>query len=99
MLILARKADEAIVIGNDITVRVLEIKGGQVKLGVEAPARVMIHREEIFKRIMAENKRAGLDAPTDLADMLDVLKAGVWKLPARVDGLLDKVGGGGKEKL
>ena len=69
MLILARKAGEAIVIDNEITVRVLEIKGGQIKMGVEAPARMAVHREEIFKRILEENRRAGLEAPLDLTTL------------------------------
>jgi len=58
MLILARKAGEAITINDNITVTVLEMKGGQVKLGIEAPRHVAIHREEVLTRILEENKRA-----------------------------------------
>ncbi|MEW6594411.1 MAG: carbon storage regulator CsrA [Thermodesulfobacteriota bacterium] len=67
MLVLARKVGEAIAIGEGITVRVLEVKGGQVKLGVEAPHDVAVHREEIYLRILEENRRAALEAPSDLS--------------------------------
>jgi carbon storage regulator len=66
VLILARKSGEAVAIGDSITVRVLEIKNGQVKIGVEAPGDVTVHREEIFLRILAQNKAAS-QAPADLS--------------------------------
>lgn len=55
MLILTRKVQTAIVIGDQITVTVLSIKGDQVRLGIDAPRDVTVHREEIYKRIQAEN--------------------------------------------
>lgn len=69
MLVLARKIDEAIVIDENITIRVLEVKGGQVKLGIEAPGDVPIHREEVYLRIAEENRRAALEAPADLSGL------------------------------
>lgn len=51
MLVLSRKLGEAIVIGDDITVTVLEVRGNQVRLGFTAPAEMPIHREEICQRI------------------------------------------------
>lgn len=51
MLILTRKLNEAIVIGDDITITVLSVKGGKVRLGIDAPEDVSVHREEIFQRI------------------------------------------------
>ena len=72
MLILARKVGEAIIIADDIKVRVLESKGGLVKLGVEAPDQVVIHREEIYLRILEENKKAALESPADLSALDDV---------------------------
>ncbi|MBU0483735.1 MAG: carbon storage regulator CsrA [Proteobacteria bacterium] len=73
MLILARKAGEAIAINDDIIVRVMEVKGGQVRLGVEAPSHVTVHREEIFLRILEENKKAALEAPADLSELASAL--------------------------
>lgn len=67
MLILSRKVGEAIIIADNIKIRVLENKGGLVKLGVEAPDQVIIHREEIYLRILEENKKAAMDSPDDLS--------------------------------
>lgn len=54
MLILTRRVGETVVIGNDVDVTVLAIKGNQVRLGVTAPREVTVHREEIFERICRE---------------------------------------------
>lgn len=61
MLILTRRVNETLTIGSEITVTVLGVKGRQVRLGVNAPKDVAVHREEIFERIEA-NKR-GSNAP------------------------------------
>ena len=55
MLILTRKLGETINIGDDITVTLLEIKGTQVKLGIDAPKTIEIHRQEVYERIREEN--------------------------------------------
>lgn len=56
MLILTRRIDEAIMIGSDIVVTVLNIQGRYAKIGITAPKTVSVHREEIFKRIQAEQQ-------------------------------------------
>lgn len=58
MLALARKSNESIMIGNDIEITVLEIKGDQVKLGIKAPKSVPIYRKEIYLQIQEENRQA-----------------------------------------
>jgi carbon storage regulator len=58
LLILTRKAGEAVAIGDDIQVSVVEIKGTQVKLGIRAPKNIEVHREEIYLKIQEENRRA-----------------------------------------
>ena len=58
MLALARKSNESIMLGNDIEVTVLEIKGDQVKLGIKAPKSVPIYRKEIYLQIQEENRQA-----------------------------------------
>jgi carbon storage regulator len=57
MLILTRRVGETVVIGNDVDVTVLGVKGNQVRLGVKAPREVTVHREEIFERICREHDR------------------------------------------
>ncbi|MBL6752153.1 MAG: carbon storage regulator CsrA [Nevskia sp.] len=54
MLILTRRVGETVMIGDEVTVTVLGIKGNQVRLGVKAPKNVAVHREEIFERIRVE---------------------------------------------
>ncbi|MCX7949164.1 MAG: carbon storage regulator CsrA [Treponemataceae bacterium] len=63
MLILSRKVNEKIMIGTDISISVIEIRGDQVKLGVEAPAAVKVYRQEVFDAIMRENRAAAESAP------------------------------------
>lgn len=58
MLALSRKINESIMIGNDIELSILEIKGDQVKIGIKAPKNVPIFRKEIFLQIEEENKKA-----------------------------------------
>lgn len=58
MLALSRKKDEAIVVNNDIEIKVLEIKGDQVKLGISAPKTVPIYRKEVYVQIEEANKES-----------------------------------------
>ena len=70
MLVLSRKKNESIIINNDITIVVVEIRGDKVRLGVDAPKEVPVHRREVFdaiKRGEAEQKNttSGADAPSE----------------------------------
>jgi len=58
MLILARKTNESIIIGDEIVVSVVDIKGEQVKLGITAPRHVKVYRQEVYAAIQAENEAA-----------------------------------------
>lgn len=58
MLVLSRKVGESVIIRNDIKVTVLEISGNQIKLGFEAPNDISIYREEVYERVVKENKLA-----------------------------------------
>jgi carbon storage regulator len=59
MLILTRRVGETVMIGNDVTVTVLGVKGNQVRIGVNAPKDVAVHREEIYERIKREEDQEG----------------------------------------
>lgn len=62
MLALSRKANESIIIGNDIEITILEVKGEQVKIGIKAPKSVPVYREEVYQQIKESNKEAATDA-------------------------------------
>ncbi len=66
MLVLTRKVNQSIVIGNEIEVVVLEVRGEQVRIGIRAPRDVAVHRKEIFEQIQEENVSA---AETDVSDV------------------------------
>lgn len=55
MLILTRKSGETITIGENIQIRVLAVKGGQVRIGIDAPREVSVNREEVYERVQAED--------------------------------------------
>lgn len=64
MLVLTRRVGEGITIGTNIRVVVVEMKGGQVRLGIEAPTNVPIHRDEIYAKVQEENKKAAATEDT-----------------------------------
>jgi len=76
MLVLTRKKEESIRIGDDITIKIVDIDNRQVKLGIEAPKRIAINREEIYQRILAENEAASKTqgAGDGLMHIADLLK-------------------------
>jgi carbon storage regulator len=77
MLVLTRKKEESIRIGDDITIKIVDIDNRQVKLGIEAPKHVAINREEIYRRILAENEAASKASASGegLLRIADLLKS------------------------
>ena len=73
MLILTRKSGESITIGDDVKVTVVEIKGKQVRIGIEAPRSYIIHREEVYISIQEENRRAAKESPLSLKSLKNLI--------------------------
>jgi len=79
MLVLTRKPGESLHIGDDIKITLMEIKGNQVRVGVDAPSSVKIYREEIYKQILEENMSAAAlstETPANLEDVANAWRTG-----------------------
>lgn len=74
MLVLTRKANESIQIGENIEITILEIKGDQIKLGINAPKDIEVHRKEIYLSIQTENNQAALSSNNMLESLINTLK-------------------------
>ena len=77
MLILTRKLGESITIGDNVKVTVLGIYGRQVRLGVEAPANIIVHREEVYLKIQEENRKASRTIKEDLLSIARLIRGKV----------------------
>ena len=66
MLILTRKLGEGVRIGDDVVVKIVEIRGSQVRLGIAAPRPIPVHREEVYQMIRRQNELAAKSAPKSL---------------------------------
>ncbi|MFM8397029.1 MAG: carbon storage regulator CsrA [Pirellula sp.] len=71
MLVLSRHRDESIMIGDDVVVTIVDIRGDKVRLGIEAPNDVPVHRQEVYEAIQRENRKANQVQPSDLRSLKD----------------------------
>jgi carbon storage regulator len=71
MLVLSRHRDESIIIGNNIVVTIVDIRGDKVRLGIDAPTEIPVHRREVYEAIQRENLRASRIEPKDTRDLAD----------------------------
>jgi len=74
MLVLSRKPNESIIIGDNIEVKVVEVRGEQVKLGITAPREISVHRKEIYDSIQQQNKQAAESRRTDVDKLSNLFK-------------------------
>ena len=69
MLVLSRHRDESIVIGDNVVVTIVDIRRDKVRLGIDAPGEIPVHRREVYDAIQRENRKAGQVAPEDAAGL------------------------------
>ena len=69
MLVLSRQRDETIMIGDDVELTVVDIRGDKVRLGIKAPAEIAVHRKEVYDAIKRENEQAACLARTDFGSL------------------------------
>jgi carbon storage regulator len=69
MLVLSRHRDESIMIGDDVVVTIVDIRGDKVRLGIEAPKHIPVHRQEVYEAIQRENRNASQIDPSDTKDV------------------------------
>jgi len=65
MLVLSRQRDESIIIGDNVVITIVDVRGDKVKLGIEAPREVPVHRQEVYDAIQRENQQAAQLKPED----------------------------------
>ncbi len=69
MLVLSRQRDESIIIGDNIVVTIVDIRGDKVRLGIQAPTEIPVHRREVFEAIQRENLQSSRMQPRDVGDL------------------------------
>ncbi len=69
MLVLSRQRDESIIIGDNIVVTIVDIRGDKVRLGIQAPTEIPVHRREVFEAIQRENMQASRVQPNELGEL------------------------------
>lgn len=74
MLVLTRKIDQSIMIGDDVRIVIVDIRGDQVKIGIDAPRDISVHRQEVYLDIQQENKRAALTKKFNVRELEEVLR-------------------------
>lgn len=71
MLVLSRQRDETIMIGDDIEITIVDIRGDKVRLGISAPRSIQVHRKEVYDAIKRENENAANLKPKDVTDVME----------------------------
>lgn len=71
MLVLSRQRDETIMIGDDIEITIVDIRGDKVRLGINAPRHIQVHRKEVYDAIKRENEQASKMKPQDMTEVVE----------------------------
>ncbi|MCC5786440.1 MAG: carbon storage regulator, partial [Phycisphaerales bacterium] len=79
MLVLSRQRDETIMIGDDIEITVVDIRGDKVRLGINAPTRIAVHRKEVYEAIRRENEQAAKVRGDDIGVLTQTIRPGPQK--------------------
>ncbi len=74
MLVLSRQRDQTIMIGDDVEITVVDIRGDKVRLGINAPTEIPVHRKEVYEAIKRENRAAANVKPEDIAKVTSIQK-------------------------
>lgn len=69
MLVLSRHRDESIMIGDDVMITIVDIRGDKVRLGIDAPQEIPVHRQEVYEAIKRENQKATRVNPSEISDL------------------------------
>ncbi|MBU2663088.1 carbon storage regulator CsrA [Actinoplanes bogorensis] len=73
MLVLTRRSGESVMIGNDVVITVLEARGDVIRLGIQAPRDVQVHREEVYRELQASNREAASPTQDEVQAVSDLL--------------------------
>ncbi|MFO7766126.1 MAG: carbon storage regulator CsrA [Pelovirga sp.] len=76
MLVLTRKAEEGIIIDDDVKITIIEIKGGSIRIGIDAPRHMKVHRQEVYDKIKEENQEATQWDIADLSALSSMMSTG-----------------------
>jgi len=74
MLVLSRQRDQTIMIGDDIEITIVDIRGDKVRIGINAPSEIPVHRKEVYEAIKRENRAASSVKPEDIANVAGAQK-------------------------
>ncbi len=80
MLVLSRQRDESIMIGDDVEITIVDIRGDKVRLGINAPRHIHVHRKEVYDAIKRENQQSADLSPQDVSEIIET-KAGPGAVP------------------
>ncbi len=90
MLVLSRQRDETIMIGDEVEVTVVDIRGDKVRLGITAPTRIAVHRKEVYEAIKTENERSARLADADLPTKPGEARSGASRLTSTITSTVHK---------